>query len=59
MNFTIDHRNAIEMYSIHNEGKHVIAERLIRNLKKKTTQKHDFSFTKCVYWYIRWYSYKI
>ena len=27
--------NDIEMYSIHNEGKYVVAERFIRNLKTK------------------------
>ena len=48
MNFTIDHRNAIEMYSIHNEGKHVIAERLIRNLKKKQ-HKNMTSVSQNVY----------
>ena len=28
-------KNNIEMYSIHNEGKFVVAERFIRTLKKK------------------------
>ena len=28
-------KNAIEMYSIHNEGKFVIAERFTRTLKNK------------------------
>ena len=42
-NFTIDQRNhgykngynIIEMYSTHNEGKFVVAERFIRTLKNK------------------------
>ena len=33
--------NNIEMYSSHNEGKSVIAERFIK--------MYDFSFRKCVY----------
>ena len=28
-------KNAIEMYSTHNEGKYVVAERFIRTLKSK------------------------
>ena len=41
MNFTIDKwnhfskKNAIEMVPTHNDGKYVIAERFIRNLKEK------------------------
>ena len=34
------HDNDIEMYSTHNEGKSVVAERFMRNLKNQ----------KCVYW---------
>ena len=43
-NFTID----IEMYSIHNEGKSVIAERFIRTLKNKI-YKYMTSMSKNVY----------
>ena len=38
--------NGIEMYSTHNEGKPVIAERFITTLKHKI---NDFSFKKFVY----------
>ena len=34
-NFIIDEKNDIEMYSTHNEGKSVVAERFIRTLKYK------------------------
>ena len=33
--------NDTEMYSIHNEGKFVVAERLIRTLKKKSYKYID------------------
>ena len=36
--------NDIVMYSTHNEGKSVVAERFIRTL-----QIHDFNIKKCVY----------
>ena len=49
--------NHIKMYSIHNEGKSVNAERFIKTLKK--LQIHEFSFKKCVYWQIRWYTEEI
>ena len=48
-------KNGIEMYSTHNKGKYVIAERFIRALKNKiyrymTFQKMfiDSSFKKCL-----------
>ena len=37
-------KNDIEMYSTHNEGKSVIAERFIRTLKKMTSISK-----KCLY----------
>ena len=37
------------MYSAHNEGKSVVAERFIRTLKNKIC-KYDFNIEKCVYW---------
>ena len=40
--------NDIEMYSIHNEGKSVVAERFIRTLKNKT-YKYMTSVSKNVY----------
>ena len=40
--------NDIEMYSIHNEGKSVVAERFIRTLKTKI-YKYMFSVSKNVY----------
>ena len=49
--------NHIKMYSIHNEGESVNAERFIKTLKK--LQIHEFSFKKCVYWQIRWYTEEI
>ena len=39
--------NNIEMYSIHNDGKSVVAEKF-RTLKTKI-YKHDFSVERCVY----------
>ena len=41
-------KNDIEMYSTHNEGKSVVAERLIRTLKTKI-YKHVTSVSKNVY----------
>ena len=41
-------RNAIEVYSTHNEGKSVVAERFIRALKNKT-HKYMTSISKNVY----------
>ena len=41
--------NDTDMYSAHNEGKSVIAERFIRTLKNKI-YIHDFSFKICLYW---------
>ena len=43
--------NGIEMYSIHNEGKSVVAERFIRTLKTKI-YKYMTSVSKNVYIYI-------
>ena len=40
--------NRIEMYSIHNEGKSVVAERFIRTIKNKI-YKHMISISKSVY----------
>ena len=37
--------NDIEMYSIHNEGKSVVVERLYKNL-----EIYDFDIEKCLYW---------
>ena len=39
----------IKTYSTYNEGKSVIAERLIRTLKNTNLQIHDFSIKKWVY----------
>ena len=41
-------KNAIEMYSTHNQRKSAIAEIFIRTLKKNLSI-HDFSFKKCLY----------
>ena len=41
-------KNDIEMYSTHNEGKSVVAERFIRTIKNKT-YKHMTSISKNVY----------
>ena len=43
-------KNAIEMYSIHNEEKSVIAESCIRILKKKTYKYMTSIIKKCVCW---------
>ena len=40
--------NAIEVYLIHNEGKYVVAERLIKTLKNKI-HKYMTSVSKNVY----------
>ena len=47
--------NATEMCSIHNEGKAVIAERFVRNLKNKIYKYMISISKKCAYWEIRWY----
>ena len=44
----LEKKNAIEMYSTHNERKYVVAERFIRTLKNKT-YKYMASITKNVY----------
>ena len=41
-------KNAIDMYSIHNEGKSVVAERFIRTLKDKI-YKYVISISKNMY----------
>ena len=41
--------NDIEMYSIHNEGKSVVAERFIRTLKNKIYKTYNFNIKKCLY----------
>ena len=38
------------MCGTHNEGKSVVAKKLIRNLKEKNLRVHDFGIEKCVYW---------
>ena len=42
-------KNAIEIYSIHDKGKSVIAERFIRILKKKIKKCMTSISKKCVY----------
>ena len=42
--------NDIDMYSTHNEGKSVVAERSIKTVKKKIS-KYLTSVSKCVYIY--------
>ena len=37
------------MYSTHNEGKSVAAERFIRTLKNRITNTYDFNIEKRVY----------
>ena len=56
INFIIDqwnhgYKNDIEMYSTHNEGKSVVAERFIRTLRNKICKYiiYDFHIKKCVY----------
>ena len=42
--------NDIEMYSIHNEGKSVVAERFTRTLiELEHLQIHDLGVEKCIY----------
>ena len=41
--------NDIEMYSIHSEGKNVVAERFIRSLKTKIHKYMTLISKKCVY----------
>ena len=43
-------KNTIEMYSTHNIGKSVIAERFIRTFKNKTYKNMTSISKKCVYW---------
>ena len=45
----IENETKYEMYSIHNEGKSVIAERFIRTLKTKIIYKYMTSVSKNVY----------
>ena len=42
------HKNRTEMYSIHNKGKYVVAERIIKNLKSKV-YKHMTVVSKKMY----------
>ena len=44
--------NDIEIYSMHNEGKYVIAERFIKNLKNKFYKYMTSISKKCIYCYI-------
>ena len=39
----------IEIYSVTNKGKSVVAERFIGTLKKKKLKIHDFNIEKCLY----------
>ena len=41
-------KNYIEMYSTHNEGKSVVAERFMRTLKNKMFVS-NFNIKKCLY----------
>ena len=41
--------NDIEMYSTHNEGKSVVAERFIRTLKSKIYKHMTALLKKCIY----------
>ena len=41
-------KNDIEIYSMHNEGKSVIAERFIRTLKKKIYKYMTSISKKCI-----------
>ena len=44
------HGNDIEMYLTHNEGKYVVAERFIRNLKTRFQAKvYDCGIKECAY----------
>ena len=42
-------KNDIEMYSTHNEGNSVIAERIIRTLKNKIIKYMTLISKKCLY----------
>ena len=42
-------KNDIEIYSTHNEGKSIVAERFIRDNKEQDLQIHDFNIKKCIY----------
>ena len=42
--------NDIEMYSTHNEGKSVVAERFITTLKNEIYNYMTSMSKKCVYW---------
>ena len=49
----LEKKDAIEMYSIHNEGWSVVAESWLKkqkNLKKQNLEIHDFNFKKSLYW---------
>ena len=48
-------KNYIEIYFTYNEGKFIIAERFIRNLKNKIYECMTSLSKKCLYWWIRWY----
>ena len=45
--------NNIEMYSTHNEGKSVVAERFIRTLKNKIYKHKTVMSKKCLFWCFR------
>ena len=42
--------NNIEMYSMHNEGKSVVAERFITTLKNKIYKHMTANSKKCLFW---------
>ena len=42
-------KNDIEIYSAHNEGKSVVAERFIRTIKNNIYKDMTSIFKKCVY----------
>ena len=42
--------NNIEMYSRHNKGKSVVAERFIGTLKSRVCKYMKIQYKKCVYW---------
>ena len=41
------------MYSRHNKGKSVVAERFIGTLKRGVCKYMTIQYKKCVYWYTR------
>ena len=43
-------KNSTEMWSTHNEGKSVIAERFIKTLKNKIYKYTTSVSKKCLYW---------